>query len=84
MKIVCNFIYYVRSCIAIFVLKYILGWKFKQHLNNTYGKYRSGKYVAVYLHTSIYDHLIGVLFSYAFNLKFITVGAKRSKKDIQN
>jgi hypothetical protein len=82
MKIALNIFYYIRSCIAVFVLEYILGWKFKQS-NNVYIKHQSGKYVAIYLHTSIYDHLIGVLFSYAFNLKFITIGAYRSKKDIQ-
>lgn len=77
MNIIYDLFYYIRSCISILILKYIIGWRFKQN-SKSYTKYRTGKYVAIYSHTSIYDHLIGVLFSYAFNLKFITVGTHRS------
>lgn len=73
---------FMRSLLAFFILKYILGWNIKkQHTN--YDAFRKGRYVTIYLHTSIYDHIIGILFSYAFNLKFITVGAYRSNKDTQ-
>lgn len=77
----------LRSILAMFILTRVLGWKIKRKTSNGLtglDTYKTGKYVAIYLHTSLYDHLIGVLFSYAFDLQFITIGAHRSKKDTQN
>jgi hypothetical protein len=66
----------------MFVLTRVLGWRIKRD-TEAYDSYRRGKFVAIYLHTSLYDHMIGVLFSYALNLQFITIGAYRSNKDTQ-
>ena len=85
-----NFLRSLRSILAMFILTKILGWNIERSIRKSpdgivgYDTYKTGKYVAIYLHTSLYDHLIGVLFSYALNLQFITIGAYRSKKDMQN
>jgi len=77
-----EFLRYIRSIMAMFILTRILGWKIKRDVAS-YDSYRTGRYVAIYLHTSLYDHLIGMLFSYALNLQFISIGAQRSRKDTQ-
>jgi hypothetical protein len=82
MSLICTVLRYFRSLIAHFILTWILGWRFKRDIM-TYDAYRTGRFIAVYLHTSLYDQLVGVLFSYALNLRFITIGAYRSNKDTQ-
>lgn len=77
-----RFLRIVRSVLAMFILTKVFGWRLKRECS-AYDTYREGRYVTIYLHTSLYDHLISVLFSYALDLQFITVGANRSKKDTQ-
>jgi hypothetical protein len=82
MSLIHRVLRYVRSVLAMFILTRILGWRVKRDIS-VYDAYRKGRFVAIYLHTSLYDHLIGVLFSYALNLQFITIGAYRSNKNTQ-
>ena len=63
---------YIRSIIASFILKYVMGWSVNRKYD-AYSIYEKDKHVLVYLHTSKFDHLIALLFSYATNLHFITI-----------
>ena len=74
---------HVKSFLSYFILRHIFGWNIKKQ-SHLYDAYKTGKYVTVYLHTSIYDHIIAALFSSAFDLPFIMIGNKRSNKNTQH
>lgn len=69
---------FLRAWMAHLIITCIMGWRYKRDLKS-YNPYRAGKHVVIFLHTSMYDLLLNVLFSYALDLPFITIGARRLK-----
>lgn len=61
----------IKSFIASFILRHILGWRTGSD-DNSYNL-RSGKHVIVYVHTSIYESFIGYLVSVAFYIPVISI-----------
>lgn len=66
----------LRAWFAHFVIVYVFGWNYKRQ---NYDAYKKDRHVVIFLHTSMYDLLLNVLFSYALDLPFITVGSRRVK-----
>lgn len=67
---------YIKSVLSLFILTRILGWRIKKE---SYNIYKKGRYVSIFLHSSIYDHVINVLFSYAMDMRFITIATDAGK-----
>jgi 1-acyl-sn-glycerol-3-phosphate acyltransferase len=63
---------------ALLILKYIMGWRFKC---DSYELLRKGRHVIVYAHTSIYELLIGHLVSVIYDVPLIAI-AKKELRDI--
>src|SRR5437764_1396162 len=70
----------LKRYIALFIIKYILGWRINRDYNS-YEHLRKGKHVVVYVHTSMCEPFIGYLVSVAYALPLISV-CKKELKDI--
>ena len=61
--------------VATCVIKYILGWKIMRDYD-AYYQYRKDRHVIIYVHTSIYDIIIGYLVCIMYDIPIVGIGKK--------